>query len=92
MIQEKEELLKILQNAGDDLEKERERQANIARLRRDERLARDEDRFGSAALILGLAEKQDKEYVVLSGFHSRNSYRDYMITRIGYGLQIALND
>ena len=61
MIQEKDELLRRLQNAGDDLERERERQANIARLRRDERLARDEDRFGSAALILGLAEKQDRE-------------------------------
>ena len=53
--------MRRLQNAGDDLERERERQANLARLRRDERLARDEDKFGSAALILGLAEKQDKE-------------------------------
>ena len=83
MIQEKEELLKRLQNAGDDLEKERERQANIARLRRDERLARDEDRFGSAALILGLAEKQDKEYVVLrfsyytSTLYNRKRKKDF---------------
>ena len=61
MIQEKEELLRRLGEAGSEFDRERERQANLARLRRDQRLAQKEENFDGAALILGLAEQRDKE-------------------------------
>jgi len=54
-------LLRQLQEAGDDHSRERDRQAQLARLRRDQRLARREGIFSAAALTLGLAEKHDKE-------------------------------
>lgn len=50
-----------MRDAGNEQERERERQAFLARLRRDQRLAKKEDNFDSAALILGLAEQRDKE-------------------------------
>ena len=36
---------------------ERERQAELARLRREQRKAQQEEKFGAAALVLGLAER-----------------------------------
>lgn len=62
--QEKAELLRRLKNAGDEHDQERERQANLARLKREQRLAKREDNFNSAALILGLAKQQDLEYAI----------------------------
>jgi len=60
-LQEKDELLRRLGEAGDQQERERERQAALARLRRDQRLAEREGNFDSAAMILGLAEEREKE-------------------------------
>ncbi|KAL3852521.1 hypothetical protein ACJMK2_016149, partial [Sinanodonta woodiana] len=57
---EKEELLKRIHEGADEFERERERQSLLTKLRRDQRLAREEDKFESAALILGLADKHDK--------------------------------
>ncbi|KAL4226590.1 hypothetical protein ACF0H5_014574 [Mactra antiquata] len=61
MEQERDDLLRRLANAGDDLEKERLRQASLAKLKRDQRLAKKEENFDGAALILGLAEERDKD-------------------------------
>lgn len=36
---------------------ERERQAELARLRREQRKAELEEKFGAAAMVLGLAER-----------------------------------
>lgn len=36
---------------------ERERQAELARLRREQRRAQQEEKFGAAALVFGLAER-----------------------------------
>ncbi|XP_060592636.1 LOW QUALITY PROTEIN: trichohyalin-like, partial [Ruditapes philippinarum] len=60
-IQEKEELLRRLGEAGSEFDKERERQAHLARLKRDQKLAQREGNFDGAALILGLAEQRDKD-------------------------------
>lgn len=57
-------MLRRLKNAGDEHDRERERQANLARLKREQRLAKREDNFNSAALILGLAKQQDLEYAI----------------------------
>lgn len=54
-------MLRRLGEAGDQQERERERQAALARLRRDQRLAEREGNFDSAAMILGLAEEREKE-------------------------------
>jgi len=51
----------MLKNAGDEHERDLERQANLARLRREQRLAKREGNFNSAALILGLAKQNDEE-------------------------------
>ncbi|XP_053377355.1 trichohyalin-like isoform X2 [Mercenaria mercenaria] len=58
---EKEELLRRLGEADNEFDRERERQANLARLKRDQRLAEKEGNFDGAALILGLAEKRDRD-------------------------------
>ena len=54
---EKEALLAILRGADSKLVSERDRQAALVRLRREERKARKEDTFENAALVLGLAAK-----------------------------------
>ncbi|XP_052781835.1 trichohyalin-like [Mya arenaria] len=59
--QEKDELLRRLGELGDQTDRDRERQALLARLRRDQRLAEREGNFDSAALILGLAEEREKD-------------------------------
>ena len=55
--EEKEALLAALKGADSKLQSERERQAALARLRREERKARQEDTFENAALVIGLAAK-----------------------------------
>ncbi|XP_052249024.1 uncharacterized protein LOC127856876 isoform X2 [Dreissena polymorpha] len=59
--QEKDEILRQLQAAGDQHERERERQALLARLHRDQRLAEKEGNFDAAALILGLAQQIEQD-------------------------------
>ena len=54
--EEKDALLAALRGADDKLKDERERQAALARLRREERQARQEDNFYQAAMVLGLAQ------------------------------------
>ena len=56
--QEKEALLEALRNKDGRFASERHRQAELARLRREERKARHEDKFDTAALVLGLAQAQ----------------------------------
>lgn len=48
-----------LRGQGDRLQSEKERQAELARLRREQRKARQEDKFEAAALVMGLAQKAD---------------------------------
>ena len=55
---EKEALLAALRNNDARFAGERQRQAELARLRRDERKARQEEKFDTAALVLGLAQAQ----------------------------------
>ena len=59
--QEREELLKRLRAGSDQEEAERQRQLEMLRLRREQRRAKQEDKFDAAALVLGLA--QDRENV-----------------------------
>ncbi|XP_048257437.1 uncharacterized protein LOC124116969 isoform X2 [Haliotis rufescens] len=59
--EEKASLLKQLLQSGDDMEKERERQAALARLRLEQRRVRQEENFDSAALMLGLVEEQGEK-------------------------------
>ncbi|XP_041457735.1 trichohyalin-like isoform X3 [Lytechinus variegatus] len=56
---EKAALLAALRGQGDRLQSEKERQAELARLRREQRRARHEDKFEAAALVMGLAQKAD---------------------------------
>ncbi|XP_055999875.1 trichohyalin-like isoform X3 [Ostrea edulis] len=58
---EKEELLKQIAQGDDRLSKEKARQLQLLKLKREERKARNEDRFDSAALVLGLAEENKKK-------------------------------
>ena len=47
---------------GDDkLAQERLRQLELMKLKRDERRARQEDKFDSAALVIGLAKERDEK-------------------------------
>ncbi|KAK3103454.1 hypothetical protein FSP39_019371 [Pinctada imbricata] len=55
--EEKAELLRQMEEGEDRLSREKSRQLKLMKLRRDERKARDEDKFDSAALVLGLAEE-----------------------------------
>ncbi|XP_060082221.1 trichohyalin-like [Ylistrum balloti] len=56
---EKDELLRRLREGEDKFSKERERQLQLMRLKRDERRARQEDKFDSAALVIGMAKERD---------------------------------
>lgn len=58
---EKEALLAALRGSNAKFNSERERQAELARLKREQRRARKEDRFESAALVLSLAKTQQAE-------------------------------
>lgn len=55
--QEKDALLAKLRGAEKVYLSERERQAELARLKRELRKAQKEDDFSAAALVLGLAER-----------------------------------
>ncbi|XP_069101140.1 trichohyalin-like isoform X2 [Argopecten irradians] len=58
---EKDELLRRLRAGEDKISQEKERQLQLMRLKRDERRARQEDKFDSAALVIGMAkEREDK--------------------------------
>ena len=46
---------------SDDSMSERERQAELVRLRREKLLAQREDNFENAALLIGLSERQQAE-------------------------------
>lgn len=54
---EKEALLARLHGTDSQFMNERERQAELARLRREQRKAELEEKFGAAAMVLGLAER-----------------------------------
>ena len=47
-----------LQGQDEQFMSERQRQAELARLKREKLKAKQEDKFTTAALVLGLAEKQ----------------------------------
>ena len=59
--EEKDALMAKLLGANNQFLSERERQALLARLKREQLKARLEEKFGSAALVLGLAERQRKD-------------------------------
>ncbi|PFX16028.1 hypothetical protein AWC38_SpisGene19720 [Stylophora pistillata] len=56
--EEKEALMRSLQGQDERFMSERQRQAELARLKREKLKAKQEDKFTTAALVLGLAEKQ----------------------------------
>ena len=56
--EEKEALMRRLQGQDERFMSERQRQAELARLKREKLKAKQEDTFSTAALVLGLAEKQ----------------------------------
>ncbi|XP_071495122.1 uncharacterized protein [Diadema antillarum] len=56
---EKAALLAALRGQSDRLQSEKERQAELARLRREQRRARQEDKFEAAALVMGLAQQAE---------------------------------
>lgn len=49
-----------LRNQDERLMQERKRQAALAKLRREQRKARQEENFDAAALVIGLAQKGDE--------------------------------
>lgn len=61
MLQEKAELLRQIGEGDDRLSREKARQLQLMKLKRAERRARNEDKFDSAALVLGLAEENKKK-------------------------------
>lgn len=50
--------MRRLQGQDEQFMSERQRQAELARLKREKLKAKQEDKFTTAALVLGLAEKQ----------------------------------
>lgn len=56
--EEKDALMRRLQGQDEQFMNERQRQAELARLKRERLRAKQEDKFSTAALVLGLAEKQ----------------------------------
>ena len=52
-------MLAALHGQSDRLQSEKERQAELARLRREQRRARNEDKFEAAALVMGLAQQAE---------------------------------
>jgi hypothetical protein len=58
--EERDALMAKLLGANNQFLSERERQALLARLKREQLKAKLEDKFDSAALVLGLAERQRK--------------------------------
>lgn len=60
LCQEKTALMATLRNQDERLMQERKRQAALAKLRREQRKARQEENFDAAALVIGLAQKGDE--------------------------------
>ena len=60
VLQEKEELLKSMQEGDKRLSSERQRQLELMRLKREQRYAKREDNFQAAALMIGLAHEHDR--------------------------------
>ncbi|OWF34681.1 hypothetical protein KP79_PYT11450 [Mizuhopecten yessoensis] len=58
---EKDELLRRLREGEDKLSQEKERQLQLMKLKRDERRARQEDKFDSAALVIGMAKEREEK-------------------------------
>ena len=54
---EKDELLARLNGSDKQFMTEKERQAELLRLRRQQKRAQQEEKFGAAALVFGLAER-----------------------------------
>ena len=70
--------MRSLQGKDEHFMSERQRQAELARLKREKLKAKQEDKFITAALVLGLAEKQKaavEERLGTSHFLSRGGGR-----------------
>ena len=59
--QEKEELLRNLAGYKDKADADRARQLELARLKREQRKVREEEKFSAAALFISVAKEQEKE-------------------------------
>ena len=55
--EEKDALMARLKGSDAQFLSEKQRQAELIRLRREQRMAQQEEKFGAAALVLGLAER-----------------------------------
>ena len=59
LLQERLELMKSLQDQKNVIARERLRQVELARLRREQMKARQEEKFDAAAAVIQLAVQQD---------------------------------
>ena len=53
--------MRTLAQSVDQAEAERRRQQEVLRLKREQRKVREEEKFASAALFIGVARQQEKE-------------------------------
>ena len=60
-LQEKRALMRTLAQSVDQAEAERRGQQEVLRLKREQRKVREEEKFASAALFIGVARQQEKE-------------------------------
>ncbi len=58
---EKAALLASLRGQDDRYQSERQRQLELARLKREQKRLQQEDKFDSVAILLSMAEQQDKQ-------------------------------
>ena len=80
--------MRSLQGKDEHFMSERQRQAELARLKREKLKAKQEDKFITAALVLGLAEKQKaavEERLGTSPFLSRGGGRGGVVEDVGGG-------
>ena len=78
--------MRSLQGKDEHFMSERQRQAELARLKREKLKAKQEDKFITAALVLGLAEKQKaavEERLGTSHFLSRGGGREGVVEDVG---------
>ena len=78
--------MRSLQGKDEHFMSERQRQAELARLKREKLKAKQEDKFITAALVLGLAEKQKaavEERLGTSHFLSRGGGRGGVVEDVG---------
>lgn len=65
-------MVKMLRESNNADEAERRRQMMLARLKRDQRRAKQEERFDAAAVLMGLAKQQQNKSVCYSSYYDKS--------------------